>query len=104
MKPLVCLAGLLLASTALATTTSCQTGSLSAYLASGFTCQSGGLIFTDFNYQGTGSDASSITVKPLPLPTMRAFSSKADGTPIPSTAPPLRRIRKSPTRFNMLGA
>jgi hypothetical protein len=66
MKLLVSLASLLLASTAaMATTTSCQTASLSAYLASGFTCQSGSLIFTDFDYQGTGSDASSITVKPL---------------------------------------
>jgi hypothetical protein len=66
MKLLVCFAGLVLASTAaMATTTSCQTGSLSAYLASGFTCQSGSLIFTDFDYQGTGSAASSITVDPL---------------------------------------
>lgn len=65
MKLLAIFASLLFASTALATTTSCQTGSLSAYLASGFSCQSGTLIFTDFEYQGTGSDASSITVKPL---------------------------------------
>jgi len=65
MKLLVFLATLMLAATAMATTTSCQTGSLSAYLASGFTCQSGSLIFTDFDYQGTGSDASSITVTPL---------------------------------------
>ena len=65
MKLLAIFASLLFASTALATTTSCQTGSLSAYLASGFSCQSGSLIFTDFEYQGTGSDASSITVKPL---------------------------------------
>jgi len=65
MKLLVFIASLLLASSAMATTTSCQTGSLSAYLASGFSCESGSLIFSDFDYQGTGSDASSITVKPL---------------------------------------
>ena len=65
MKLLVFLASLMLASTAMATTTSCQTGSLTSYLASGFSCQSGSLIFSDFDYQGTGSDASSITVKPL---------------------------------------
>ena len=65
MKLLVCLASLMLASTAMATTTSCQTGSLASYLASGFSCQSGSLIFTDFGYQGTGRDASSITVDPL---------------------------------------
>lgn len=65
MKVLVSLVSLMLASTAMATTTSCQTGSLASYLASGFSCQSGGLIFTDFDYHGTGSDASSIAVKPL---------------------------------------
>jgi len=65
MKLLVFLVSLMLASTALATTTSCQSGSLSAYLASGFTCQSGSLIFSDFDYQGTGRDASSIAVTPL---------------------------------------
>jgi hypothetical protein len=65
MKLLVFLASLMLASTAMATTTSCQTGSLTSYLASGFSCQSGSLIFSDFEYQGTGSDASSIIVKPL---------------------------------------
>jgi hypothetical protein len=67
MKPLVFLASLILASSALATTTSCQTGSLTSYLASGFSCQSGSLIFSDFDYQGTGKDASSIAVKPLTL-------------------------------------
>ena len=65
MKLLVFLASLMLASTAMATTTSCQTGSLTSYLASGFSCQSGSLIFSDFDYQGTGKDASSIAVKPL---------------------------------------
>ena len=65
MKLLAFLASLTLASTALATTTSCQTGTLTSYLASGFSCQSGSLIFTDFDYQGTGRDASSITVNPL---------------------------------------
>ena len=65
MKLLVFLASLMLASTALATTTSCQTGSLTSYLASGFSCQSGSLIFSDFDYQGTGRDASLIAVKPL---------------------------------------
>lgn len=58
-------ASLLLASSALATTTNCQSSSLSSYLSSDFSCQSGNLIFTDFGYQSSGADAASITVKPL---------------------------------------
>src|ERR1700687_2690881 len=65
MKLLLFLASLLLASMAMATTTSCQTGSLTSYLAAGFSCQSGSLIFSDFDYQGTGKDASLIAVKAL---------------------------------------
>ena len=65
MKLPVFIASLMLASTAMATTTSCQTGSLTSYLAAGFSCQSGSLIFSDFDYQGTGKDASSIAVTSL---------------------------------------
>jgi hypothetical protein len=64
MKKLVLCAGLLFASSALATTTSCQSGSLGSYLVSSFSCQSGSLIFSDFDYRGAG-DASSIAVTPL---------------------------------------
>ena len=65
MKGFVCFASLMLASSALATTTSCQSGSLASYLVSGFSCQSGSLIFTDFDYQGTGLAAGSVNVTPL---------------------------------------
>ena len=65
MKTLLFLASLLLASSALATTTSCQSGSMMSYLVSGFACQSGSLTFSRFDYQGTGPTASSITVSPL---------------------------------------
>jgi hypothetical protein len=46
---------------------------LSSYLASGFTCQSGSLIFTNFGYQGTGVGAGSITVTPLTAPDDEGF-------------------------------
>jgi hypothetical protein len=66
MKTHLFLASLLLASSALATTTSsCQTGSMMSYLVSGFGCQSGSLTFSGFDYRGTGPSASSITVSPL---------------------------------------
>jgi hypothetical protein len=64
-KLLAFFVSLMLASMAMATTTSCQIGSLTSYLAAGFSCQSGSLIFSDFDYQGTGRDASSIAVTPL---------------------------------------
>ena len=65
MTRLVFLASLMLASSALATTTPCRTGNLESYLVSGFSCQSGSLIFTDFDYRGAGRDASSINVTPV---------------------------------------
>jgi hypothetical protein len=65
MKMLVFCAGLLLASSALATTSTCQSGALSSYLVSSFACQTGSLIFSDFDYRGTGQDAASISVTPL---------------------------------------
>jgi hypothetical protein len=65
MKTLLLCASFLLASSALATTTNCQTGSMGSYLASSFSCQSGSLIFSDFDYRGTGQDASSVSVTPL---------------------------------------
>jgi hypothetical protein len=65
MKTLVFCASLLLASSALATTSSCQSGSLSSYLVPSFSCQTGSLIFSDFGYRGTGQDASLISVNPI---------------------------------------
>jgi len=65
MTPRLFFASLLLASSALASTTTCQSGSLSSYLVPGFSCQSGSLIFTDFDYRGTGQDAGGILVAPL---------------------------------------
>ena len=65
MERLLFLASLLLASTALASTTTCQTAPLSSYLVPGFSCQSGSLLFTEFDYRGTGRDAGSVTVRPL---------------------------------------
>ena len=64
MKSVFCLAIFVLASSAFATTTTCQSGSLSSYLVAGFSCESGSLIFSGFDYQGT-APASSITVTPL---------------------------------------
>ena len=66
MRASVFFAGLLLASSALASTTSsCPGGSLSSYLASNFSCQSGSLVFTDFDYRGTGQASGSVGVTPF---------------------------------------
>jgi len=74
MKTLVVFcAGLLLVSTARATTSTCQSGSLSSYLVSSFACQTGSLIFSDFDYRGTGQDASLIAVTPLAAPDAEGF-------------------------------
>ena len=65
MKGLVFLSSLLLVSSVWASPTACDDGPLSAYLGAGYSCQSGNLIFSDFNYQGTGLGANVITVHPL---------------------------------------
>ena len=65
MKRLLCSLSLLIASSAWATPTACQSGPLSAYLSPGFSCQSGSLIFDDFGYHGTGPAADAVTVLPL---------------------------------------
>jgi len=72
MKTVVLCAGLLLASSAFATTSNCQSGSLGSYLLSSFSCQSGSLIFSDFDYRGTG-DASAVSVTPLTVSDAEGF-------------------------------
>ena len=67
MKTLLLCASLLLASSAFATTTNCQSGSMGSYLASSFACQSGSLIFSDFEYRGTGQDANASAVSVITL-------------------------------------
>jgi len=67
MKTLLLCASFLLVSSALATTTNCQSGTLMPYLASSFACQSGGLVFSDFDYRGTGQDASASAVSVIAL-------------------------------------
>ncbi len=69
MLPL-CLATLVMVSTAFATTTACQTGPLSQYLTAGFTCQSGNAIFSGFGYSASAFGvsaipATSVTVNPF---------------------------------------
>jgi hypothetical protein len=75
MKTLLLCVSFMLASSALATTTNCQSGSMGSYLASSFACQSGSLIFSDFDYRGTGADAnaSSISVITLAAPDNEGF-------------------------------
>jgi hypothetical protein len=60
----------ILAPAAMASTTTCPTASLSTYTASGFTCTSGNLLFSDFTYGGSANPpgltipASGVTVTP----------------------------------------
>ena len=65
MKRIICSLSLLIASSAWATPTACQSGPLSAYLTPGFMCQSGDLVFSDFDYSGSGPGANAINVVPL---------------------------------------
>ena len=68
MKTLLLCVSFLLASSVHATTTNCQSGSMGSYLAeSNFSCQSGSLIFSDFDYRGTGQDANASSVSVAPL-------------------------------------
>jgi hypothetical protein len=59
------------APSAMASTTTCPTGSLNQYLVSNFTCSSGNLVFSGFSYSASASPAgilmhsSSINVTPL---------------------------------------
>src|ERR1700729_3549047 len=66
---------LLLVFSAFATTTTCPSQSTSSYSASNFSCVSGGLLFAEFGYQGTGQDvnAGSISVTPLTAPDNEGF-------------------------------
>jgi hypothetical protein len=60
----------ILAPAAMASSTTCPTTSLTTYIASGFTCTSGNLLFSDFTYSGsatplgTSIPASAVTVTP----------------------------------------
>ncbi len=65
MKGFLFLTSLLLASSVWASPTACEDGPLSSYLGAGFSCQSGNLIFTDFDYRGVGIAAGAINVEPL---------------------------------------
>ena len=59
--------GLLPGGCAWASMTTCPMGTYSQYLAPGFTCQSGGLVFQNFNYipMGSAIPASAVTVIPI---------------------------------------
>ena len=59
--------GLLPAGCGWASITTCPAGTFSQYLAPGFTCQSGGLLFQNFNYipMGSAISASAVTVTPI---------------------------------------
>jgi len=75
MKTLLLYASFLLASSALATTTTCPRMSTSSYLETSFACTSGSLLFSDFSYQGTGqgSNPSSVSIAPLSTPDDEGF-------------------------------
>jgi hypothetical protein len=66
MKTLLLCASMMLASSALAATSACSTGLLTSYLVSGFSCQNGSLVFSNFQYQGTGANGGLIAVTPVP--------------------------------------
>ena len=70
--------GLLPATSAWASMTTCPMGTYSQYLAPGFTCQSGGLLFQNFSYVPTDSaiPASAVTVIPITTTSDEGFHFK----------------------------
>ena len=70
MRKLLILLGLCLASSAWATPAACRVASLSTYLASGFSCESGALVFNGFSYSSSSSSlaGSGMMVTPLTSP------------------------------------
>ena len=77
MKTLLLCASMMLASSALAATSACSTGLLTSYLVSGFSCQNGSLVFSNFQYQGTGANGGLVAVTPVPTYDAEGFQFQA---------------------------
>lgn len=61
---MILLASTVLASSGFATTTTCPTGSLTAYLAPSFSCMTNGLTFSNWGYTDLNVAAGSVSVTP----------------------------------------
>jgi hypothetical protein len=81
--------GTLSVSAALASTTTCPTGSYSAYLGGSFTCTSGNLTFSGFDYtssaSGTAIPATAVTVTPITTTSNEGFSFQPAGMTVTNT-------------------
>ena len=73
---LLIFATLAFGSSVFATTTTCQTGPLSAYLTAGFSCQSGNAVFSGFGYSSSSFGAS---IVPAAAIVVNPIDSEEDG-------------------------
>src|SRR5215471_341325 len=66
-RRLLCLTIFVLGGACLAWGGSCETGSLAAYMAPGYTCTLGTLTFSNFSYTGTATNATPVSASQITI-------------------------------------
>ena len=105
---LLLVAGLMVVSSAFASSTTCPTGLLSLYLVPNFSCQSGNLVFNGFSYSGTGSPsgiaipATGIVVTPITTSGNEGFQFSS-GWSVVTQPGPISSFQDSLINFTVTG-